>query len=98
MSDFNAFFENDDPQEHEANDFVKSFADDFNEWLEGHEMTVHDGEKCNEERGNLLGYLLHRMGWTDLNEVLVVMVDRLAYYIEHHEHHGDQNGNGHASH
>lgn len=93
MSDFDQFFGNDEPREHDANNIVKKFADDFNEWLEQHEADVHDGERCDEERGNFLGYMLHRMGFSDMLTVLDVMVDRFMYYTEHHQRH-HHNGNG----
>ena len=67
---------------------AKEFGDRFNEWLEEHERVAHDGERCDEERANMLAYLAHRMGYS--HEVLVLMLGRLGdYEAVHREHHHD---------
>jgi hypothetical protein len=73
---------------HPLNKEAKQFADDFNEWLEKHEREYHDGERCDEERANMLAYFAHRMGYS--HEVLVLMLNRLGdYQAIHEEHHHD---------
>lgn len=96
MSDFGMFFENDEPNTHEFNDEMRAFCSALNDWLKEHEASVHDGQICDEERGNALAFIIHSMGYENLQLVLETMVDRLAYYIERHQHHGNGNG-GHSA-
>jgi hypothetical protein len=83
--------------EREFNDRCRDFSKDVMEWLDGHEAEVHDGGFCSDERGNLLAWLTHRMGYD--RETFVAMVERLDWYDAQCSHgemdgHRDSNGAG----
>jgi len=71
----------------------QEFARDVQSFLEEHEAEIHGGAFCADERGNLLAWLAHRMGFD--GDVWVTFVERLAWYTAQHQHeHGAPDGNG----
>lgn len=64
---------------------TREFCDRVNEWMAEHDERVHGGEPCHDERGNILAYVCHRMGYS--RETLLVMFDRLKDYDAIHAEH-----------
>lgn len=88
--------------EHDLNAVAREAADRINVALKHHEAEDHGGERCHDERVNVLAYLLHRMGgpsdeatWRRFLEDFVRRVR--DYQATHEEHdHGQHNGHLHG--
>jgi hypothetical protein len=83
--DFQTFFSNAEPAEHEVNFEIKAFLNIWLSWLEGHEQEVHDGERCEDERANLIAFIAHKIGMSP--EAWDHVVEMYDYYQRKHEEH-----------
>jgi hypothetical protein len=88
--------------ETKLNLLAKEMGDRFNEVLREHDEEVHEGERCEDERLNILAYLIHRMGapgddhsWIRFFGLLKLRVeDYSVMHVENHRHEHDHNGDG----
>jgi hypothetical protein len=66
-------------------DFVaaRRIADSCWALVNEHEKVVHDGERCDEERANLLAFIAHRMGFG--RRALEILLERMNFYQMEHE-------------
>jgi hypothetical protein len=85
MSDFYFFTDNDDADVSPFNDDIRMFCAKLKQYLAEHEADVHDGEKCDEERANIVAYLLHCVGYSDLGSLMLEVVECLAIYRRSHD-------------
>jgi len=66
---------------------IKECVDNIEALLKAHEQSAHEGKRCDDERGNVIAYVIHRMGYGPATALS--MTEHLRSYMHHHQEQRD---------